>query len=88
LLDLTDLQFISSAGLRSLHTLFYDLHPEGSEEFQRILNEGVREGTYKAPHLKLLNPGSRVREFLEMSGVEMYMTILSGDVMEALNDFD
>jgi anti-anti-sigma regulatory factor len=88
LLDLSDVQFVSSAGLRSLHKLFYDLHPEDSVEFHRIINEGVRKGTYKAPHMKLLNPSSRVMEFFEMSGVEMYITILRGDVLEALDDFD
>ena len=87
LLEMSEVPFMSSAGIRSIHNLFYQLHPKESEEYKRILNEGVRQGTYKAPHMKLLNPRSNVRRALEMTGLDLYMAILNGDQMEAVNTF-
>jgi hypothetical protein len=87
LIEMSQVDFMSSAGLRSIHNLFYKLHPEGSEEHKRILKEGVRKGTYKAPHLKLLNPQKRVLESLKAVGVDMYMSILSGDELKAVETF-
>jgi len=87
LLEMSGVDFMSSAGLRSIHDLFYSLHPEGSQEHKRILEEGVRKGTYKAPHLKLLNPQKRVQESLKAVGVNMYMDILSSDELSAIDSF-
>ena len=87
LIDMGQVSYMSSVGLRSIHTLFYHLHPEGSEEYRLILEEGVRKGTYKAPHLKLLNPQKRVLESLKAVGVDMYMSILTGDELKAVNTF-
>jgi anti-anti-sigma factor len=87
LIDMTDVSFMSSIGIRAIHRLFYSLHPEGSKEFQRILDEGVRQGSFKAPHLKLLNPSRRVCDILTMMGVDMYIDILTGTVQEAMDIF-
>lgn len=87
LVDLSAVSFMSSAGMRSLHRLFYQLHPEGSEEHKRILEEGIRKGAYKAPYMKLLNPAPRVLELLKLTGVDMYMDILSGKVDKAVTAF-
>lgn len=78
LVDLTHVPFMSSAGIRSMHRLFNQLHPEGSEEYKRIMDEGVRKGTYKAPHMKLFNPSKRVLNLFEMMSMDMYMDILTG----------
>jgi len=87
LVDMSRVEFMSSAGLRCIHNLFYQLHPEGSEEHKRILDEGIRMGTYKAAHMKLLNPNKRVQETIRMVGIDMYMDILSGDSESAVNTF-
>ena len=87
LIDLTDVPFMSSAGMRAIHRLFYQLHPEGSPEHKRIISEGIRKGTYKAPHMKLLNPTTRVLELLKMTGVDMYIDILTGKVEKAVKAF-
>jgi len=87
LIDMSQVDYMSSAGLRSIHNLFYQLHPEGSDEYKRIVDEGIPKGTYKAPHMKLLNPNKRVLESLRMVGVDMYMDILSGDVKGAVGTF-
>jgi anti-anti-sigma factor len=87
LIDMNQVEYMSSAGLRSIHNLFYQLHPEGSDEYKRIVEEGIPKGTYKAPHMKLLNPNKRVRESLRMVGIDMYTDILSGDVKGAVGAF-
>ena len=87
LVDLTAVPFMSSAGMRSIHRLFYQLHPEGSEEHKRIMNEGVRMGTYKAPHVKLFNPAKRVLELLQLTSADMYIDILTGKEAQAIAAF-
>jgi len=87
LVDMSQVEYMSSAGLRCIHNLFYQLHPQGSEEYNRIVNEGIPQGTYKAPHMKLLNPNKRVKESLRMVGIDMYMDILSGDAKGAVGAF-
>ncbi len=87
LIDLTDVSFMSSVGVRSIHRLFYDLHPRDSIEFRRVLDEGIQRGTYKAPHLKLLNPNSRVLQLLKTISADMYLDILAGSEMEAIKAF-
>jgi anti-anti-sigma regulatory factor len=82
LIDLTHVPFVSSAGIRSIHRLFYQLHPEGSAEHKRIMDEGIRQGTYKAPHMKLFNPSPRVFNLLEMMSMDMYIDILTGKEAE------
>ena len=87
LVDLSNLTYMSSTGFRSLHNLFYMLHPEGSEEHKRVMDEGVRKGTYKAPHLKLLNPNKRVMDLLTMVSADMYLEIIQGDLLNAVGAF-
>lgn len=90
LVDLTHVPFMSSAGIRSLHRLFNQLHPEGSDEYKRIMDEGVRQGTYKAPHMKLFNPVPRVFNLFEMMSIDMYIDILTGkeaELKEVVNVF-
>ena len=54
LIDLHDVPYMSSAGLRSLNQLYNKLR-EGSENKDAV-SKGVTAGTYKSPHLKLLSP--------------------------------
>jgi hypothetical protein len=74
-------------GILSLHHPFYKIHPKDSEEYRRVLKEGIQEGTYKAPHLKLLNPNSKVLDLLKMISADMYIEILTGSEMEAIWNF-
>lgn len=75
LVDLSNAPFVSSAGLRALHTLFNDLrsrHPEGNLSDEQI-KRGISAGTYKSPHLKLLNLSPETKSAFEMSGFDMYI---------------
>jgi anti-anti-sigma factor len=57
LVDLSHAPFVSSAGLRALHTLFNDLRSRNPESnlSEEQMKRGISAGTYKSPHLKLLN---------------------------------
>jgi anti-anti-sigma regulatory factor len=73
LVDMSGVPFMSSAGMRSLHSLYNTLHPPASEDEKKQIFAGISAGTYKAPHLKLLNPNARVTEALKLAGMDMYI---------------
>jgi anti-anti-sigma factor len=73
LLDLTDVPYVSSAGIRALNNLFKLLKADTPDESDEAIARGVRAGTFKSPHLKLLNPSPRVKEVLSMAGVDMFL---------------
>ena len=75
LVDLSHAPFVSSAGLRALHTLFNELrtrNPEANLSDDQI-KKGISAGTYKSPHLKLLNLSPETRTAFETSGFDMYI---------------
>ena len=75
LVDLSHAPFVSSAGLRALHTLFNELrarNPEGSLNDDQM-KKGISAGTYKSPHLKLLNLSPETKTAFETSGFDMYI---------------
>src|SRR5690349_13219557 len=75
LVDLTHAPFVSSAGLRALHTLFNELrtrNPEANLSDDQI-KKGISAGTYKSPHLKLLNLSPETRSAFETSGFDLYI---------------
>ncbi len=72
LLDLTDVRFMSSAGLRALHAIFTMLREDKSEE---EINKEIAAGTYKSPHFKLLNPNKNVKEVLSVTGYDMFLDV-------------
>lgn len=75
LIDLTDVSFMSSIGIRIINALYYQLHPRDSKEQDKEIAQKVREGNYKAPHLKLLCPSERVVRVLEMAAIDQYIEI-------------
>jgi anti-anti-sigma factor len=75
LVDLSHAPFVSSAGLRSLHALFNELrsrNPEASVSDEEM-KKGISAGTYKSPHLKLLNLSPETRTAFETSGFDMFI---------------
>ncbi|MGZ9226418.1 MAG: STAS domain-containing protein [Anaerolineales bacterium] len=75
LIDLSHTPFVSSSGLRALHFAFNKLreidtaNPMSGEEVRR----GISAGTYKSPHLKLLNPSKETKSTFELSGFDMFI---------------
>jgi len=75
LVDLSHAPFVSSAGLRALHTLFNELraqNPEANLSNDQI-KKGISSGSYKSPHLKLLNLSPETKSAFENSGFDMYI---------------
>ena len=75
LIDLSHSPFVSSAGLRVFHRMFTQLrslHPDTNLS-EDEMKQGIREGTYKSPHLKLLNLSPETKSSFEMSGFDMYI---------------
>ena len=63
LLDMEHVPFMSSAGLRALHQIFNRLREVNEDSVSEDeMNKGIREGTYKSPHLKLLNRNYSARK--------------------------
>lgn len=75
LVDLSDAPFVSSAGLRAFHTISNELrsrNPDANLNDSQV-KKGISAGTYKSPHLKLLNLSSQTRSAFETSGFDMYI---------------
>jgi anti-anti-sigma factor len=88
LVDLSHAPFVSSAGLRALHTLFNDLrarNPEANLSDEQV-KKGISAGTYKSPHLKLLNLSPETKSAFETSGFDMYIDTFT-DRKAAINSF-
>jgi ABC-type transporter Mla MlaB component len=81
LLDMQELSFISSAGLRALHNIFKMCTPEGEFEAARESGE-----PYKSPYFKLAGASSDVYYVLNLAGflhnIPFYPTL-----EDALNSF-
>ena len=73
LLDLSDVPYISSSGLRAIHYI-YDLYRVKSGDDSE-LKKGITSGTYKSHHLKLLNPSKNSMKALQVSGYDMFLEI-------------
>ncbi len=86
LLDLTEVTYISSAGIRALNTTFKLLRGDSPDESDTAMARGLRDGTFKSPHLKLLNPSSQLLEVLKISGVDMFLEIHT-NVRQAVESF-
>lgn len=75
LVDLSHAPYVSSAGFRALHQIFNDLrarHPTSNLSEEEV-KKGIRAGTYKSPHLKLLNLSKETKTTFEMSGFDMFI---------------
>jgi len=70
-LDLTEVGYLSSAGIRLLSHLFTLLRGDLPQEGDAAMKQGIRDGTFKSPHLKLVSPTPRVAQVLNMSGLDM-----------------
>lgn len=86
ILDLADVNYVSSAGIRAIDNLFKLLRTDAPEESSEAMRRGLRDGTFKSPHLKLLNPNPRVLEALTIAGVDMLLEVYH-DRQKALASF-
>ena len=79
LVDLSHVRFVSSAGMRALQHVYdrlRSLYPNSDVSDENV-KKGIREGTYKSPFLKLLNPSVEAAKTFEMSGFDMFIEIFT-----------
>jgi len=77
LLDLTDVPFMASSGLRALHYIYTLLRTDAQEESDGVVRKGIAAGTWTSPHFKLLKPNRNVLEVLRTTGYDMFLEILT-----------
>jgi anti-anti-sigma factor len=84
--DLSRVRFMSSAGIRALHKTFMLLRAQAAEADNEAMLAGLRDGTFKSAHLKLVGPNQDVRSVLATTGLDMYLEVVP-DVETAVGSF-
>jgi len=74
LLDFSGVEYMSSAGIRTINQIFDMLRPHTMSS-DEAMQKGVRDGSYKSPNLKLVNPRAVVLESMKMVGIDMFLEI-------------
>ena len=90
LLDLTDLTYISSAGLVAFHSVALlvrgDALPDTDQGWSAFRSMGRSTEAGMQAHVKLLNPRDEVRSVLDMVGFTTVFEIFT-DLDQAVNSF-
>lgn len=86
LMDLTEVPHVSSRGLRILHQTYTLLRSDARHMSDEAVKQGLRDGTYKSPNLKLLNPSKAVTKVLSLVGYDLFIEI-HHDFKEAIASF-
>lgn len=86
LVDLENVPYMSSAGLRALHAIFNQLRTVHKDANDETLRQQMSAGAYKSPYLKLCNAAEPLKEVFETGGFDTYIQIFS-DRNKALKSF-
>jgi anti-anti-sigma regulatory factor len=86
LLDLHDVPYIATSGLRALHIIYTLLRTDSPDESDEAVKRGISAGTFYSPHLKLLSPSAHVMQALKVAGYDMFLEI-HRDHKQAVNSF-
>lgn len=86
LIDLTEVPYIATAGLRALHYLYILLRTNDPAESDAAVQTGIRAGTFTSPHLKLLKPSAHAMQALKVAGYDMFLDI-HHDLRSAIASF-
>ncbi len=86
LMDLTGVQFMSSAAFRSLTRIFKKLRSLSMDGSDEEMHKGINAGTYKSPYLKLYKPSKLVAETMKIAGFDMLLDIYE-DMKAAIASF-
>lgn len=90
LVDMTDLSYISSAGLVALHSLALMLKgeelPDTESGWSAYRSMSKTSGAGRQTHIKLLNPRNEVKSVLDMVGFTAVFDIFT-DLDEAVKSF-
>jgi len=88
LVDLSHTKFITSAGFRAFNDLFNKLralHPDTNLS-EADIKKGISAGTYKSPHLKLLNLSNDARTAFNLAGFDLFIETYT-DLQTAVASF-
>lgn len=86
LIDLSDVPYMATAGLRALHSIYESLRTIVPEQSDDAVRKGISSGTYVSAHLKLLKPTKHTLETLRTAGYDMFLEI-HDDRKKALASF-
>ncbi|MFN3491323.1 MAG: STAS domain-containing protein [Anaerolineales bacterium] len=86
LLNLEEVPYISSAGLRVIHNLFNRLRMLHKDANDEELRKRMSAGAYKSPYIKIVNLSKRAKESFELGGFETYIEVYN-DIEKAVNSF-
>jgi anti-anti-sigma regulatory factor len=90
LIDLTDLTYISSAGLVALHSIALltrgEELPDTESGWSTYRSVGKTSAAGMQDHIKLLNPRDEIRSVLEMVGFDRVFAVFA-DFDEAVKSF-
>lgn len=85
-LDLAQVPYISSYGIRGISQIFTWLRNTAVGEEKAAISKGFKDGTYKSHHLKLANATPQVNKVLTTAGMDMFLEIHS-DLKQAVESF-
>lgn len=86
LINLKDVPYMSSAGLRVIHTLFNKLREIHKDVNDEELRKKMSTGGYKSHYIKVSHLSERVKEVFELSGFETYIESYD-DISSAIKSF-
>jgi anti-anti-sigma factor len=86
LIDLAHTPFISSAGLRAIHSIYNKLRSAKPDLSDEEVHKGISAGTYKSPYIKLLNLSPETSKAFSLGGFDMYIETHK-DLLTAIASF-
>jgi 2-iminoacetate synthase ThiH len=75
LIDLSEVPYIATYGLRALHYIYTLLRTSAPEESDDAVRKGIGAGTFMSPHLRILKPTPHALEALKVAGYDMFLEI-------------
>jgi anti-anti-sigma regulatory factor len=86
LLDMKDVTFVSSGGIRALNAILKLLRTDAPEESDEAMSKGIRDGSFHSPHLKLVHVSRQIKDIFKLAGVDMLLDI-HDDFQKAVDAF-
>jgi len=77
LVDMENVPFISSAGLRAIHNIFNQLRAIHKDADDEALRKSMSAGSYKSPYIKVTNLSTEVKEVFMIGGFDTYIAVHS-----------
>jgi anti-anti-sigma regulatory factor len=74
-LDLTNVPYIGSFGIRAICDVLMRLHERAGDQTDEQLRQALRDGKSKSARLKLVNPNPQVMKVFENTGFDMVLEV-------------